>query len=216
MNLKTTFRLIFLFAGMTILLTSCAQARPAQPENLGVAVRSINYSGKEVVLMVIDPKDRKRGSGGDALNPYSSGGTICCFSIPAEWHPGLQVIVKYNFYPDPVWREQLVDVPPYPQGIAGEIWLAMHEDGRAEAVVSHVDPTRAEWPGKIKGYPVPSKEYVSKWRSEKLSSEKRMLKKLETGLNTEAKDWSSKDIDSLKSSIADTKERIRLLEESQP
>lgn len=216
MNLKTTFRLILLFAGVSTLLAGCAHAQSAPPKSLGVAVRSINYSGKEVVLMVSDPKDRKRGGGGDALNPYSSGGTICCFSIPAEWHPGLQVIVKYNFYPDPVWHEQLVDVPPYPQGIAGELWLAMHEDGRAEAVVSHVDPTRSEWPGKTKGYPIPSKEYVSKRRSEKLSAEKSMLKKLENGLKTEAKDWPSKDVDSLKSTIADTKERIRLLEESQP
>src|SRR5476649_850618 len=99
MNLKTTFRLDLLFTGMSALLAGCAHAQPTPPKNLGVAVRSINYSGKEVMLMVIDPKDKKNGSGGDALNPYSTGGTICCFSIPAEWHPGLQAIVKDNLYP---------------------------------------------------------------------------------------------------------------------
>ncbi|WP_158569015.1 MULTISPECIES: DUF3304 domain-containing protein [unclassified Duganella] len=216
MNLKSAVRVVLLIAGMTALLAGCAHTQPAAPQSVGVAVRSVNYSGKEVVLMAIDPQDKHNGGGGDALNPYSSGGTICCFAIPAEWHPGLQVIVKYNFYPDPAWLEQLVDVPPYPEGIAGEIWLAMHEDGRAEAVVSSFDPTRPEWPGKIKGYPIPSKDYLSKRRSEMLKFEKSMLAKFEKGLATEAKDWPTNDVESLKSAIANTKESIRLLEENQP
>ncbi|WP_043481186.1 DUF3304 domain-containing protein [Janthinobacterium sp. HH01] len=216
MNLKATFRLIFLFAGVSTLLAGCGHAQPAPPKNLGVAVRSINYSGKEVVLMVIDPKDKKNGGGGDALNPYSTGGTICCYSIPAEWHPGLQAIVKYNLYPDPTWHEQLVDIPPYPEGIAGEIWLAMHEDGRAEAVVSHFDPTRPEWPGRVKGRPVQSVEYALKARAGRLNTQKGILAKLEKGLATEADSWSKEEIDRLKAAIADTKERIRLLQEQKP
>ena len=216
MNLKTTFRLVLLFARVSALLAGCAHAQPAQPKNLGVAVRSINYSGKEVVLTVIDPKDRKNGGGGDALNPYSTGGTICCYSIPAEWRPGLQVIVKYNFYPDTVWHEQLVDIPPYPEGIAGEIWLAMHEDGRAEAVVSHFDPTRPEWPGRVKGRPLASKEYALKLRADRLEYQRGILETMERGLKKDADNLSKEQIDDFKSAIENTKNKIRKMEEELP
>ncbi|WP_071658885.1 DUF3304 domain-containing protein [Duganella sp. HH101] len=216
MNLKTTFRLVLLFAGVSTLLAGCAHAQPAPPKNLGVAVRSINYSGKEVVLMVIDPKDKKNGGGGDALNPYSTGGTICCYSIPAEWHPGLQVIVKYNLYPDPTWHEQLVDIPPYPEGIAGEIWLAMHEDGRAEAVVSHFDPSRPEWPGRVKGRPVQSESYALKLKNDRLDNQKGMLAAMEAGLKYDTGRMTAQEIEELKEAIENTRKRIQRMEEQRP
>ncbi|RFP14173.1 DUF3304 domain-containing protein [Duganella sp. BJB488] len=213
MNLKTTFHLALLFTGMSTLLAGCAHAPPAGPRNVGAAVRSINYSGKEVSLIVIDPNNKNNSGGGDALNPYSSGGTICCFAIPAEWHPGLQVIVKYNFYPDPIWREQLVDVPPYPEGIAGGIWLAMHEDGRAEAVVSKFDPTRPEWPGRVKGEPVESEAYALKVRNDRLTTQKKMLSAMEAGLKYDTAKLNEQEIEELKEAIENTKRRIQRMEE---
>ncbi|RFP14174.1 DUF3304 domain-containing protein [Duganella sp. BJB488] len=156
--------------------------------------------------------NKNNSGGGDALNPYSSGGTICCFAIPAKWHPGLQVIVKYNFYPDPAWLEQLVDVPPYPEGIAGGIWLAMHEDGRAEAVVSNFDPARPEWPGRVKGGPVQSVEYALKVRRNRLANENGILKTMEKGLVDGTK-RTPEQIERLRSSIQYIKDRIRQLEE---
>ncbi|RFP24054.1 MULTISPECIES: hypothetical protein [unclassified Duganella] len=59
MNLKTTFCIVFLFAGMTALLAGCAHTQSAPPKDLGVAVYSINYSGKEVSLIVVDPNNMK-------------------------------------------------------------------------------------------------------------------------------------------------------------
>lgn len=176
-------------------------------------MHAINYSGKEVVLIAKDPKDKNNSGGGDVLNPYGMGGTICCFGIPVEWHPGLQVIVKYNFYPDKTWHEQLVDVPPYPEGIAGNMWLAMHEDGKAEAVVSHFGPTRPEWPGRVKGEPVASKEYAQKVSDKQLNTQKAMLKKMEDGLAADSGKRTTAEIDLLKSAIVNTRERIRMLEE---
>ncbi|MQA39593.1 DUF3304 domain-containing protein [Rugamonas aquatica] len=216
MNLKATFRLIVLFAGVSTLLAGCAHAQPAPPKNLGVAVRSINYSGKEVVLMAIDPQDKRNGGGGDALNPYSTGGTICCYSIPAEWHPGLQAIVKYNLYPDPTWHEQLVDIPPYPEGIAGEIWLAMHEDGRAEAVVSHFDPSRPEWPGRVQGHPVQSESYALKLKNDRLNNQKGMLAAMEAGLKYDTGKMTAQEIEELKEAIENTRKRIQRMEEQRP
>ncbi|NGZ85332.1 DUF3304 domain-containing protein [Duganella aceris] len=216
MNLKNTLRFVFLCTGLTSLLASCAPVGVGKPKELSAAVRSINYSGKEVVLMVVDPTNKDNGGGGDVLNPYSSGGTICCFGIPAEWRPGLQVIVKYTVYPDTIWHEQLVDVPPYAQGIAGDLWLAMHEDGRAEAVVSNFGPTRPEWPGRVKGRPVQSEGYAAKLKSDRLHTQKAILEKMEKGLAADTGSRTKEELDRLKSAIENTKQKIRLLEEQQP
>lgn len=215
MNLKNTLRLACLIFGMTSLLASCAPAQPSKPQRVGASVHALNYGGKEVVLIVKDPKDKNNSGGGDALNPYGMGGTICCFGIPATWHPGLQVIVKYSFYPDETWHEQLVDVPPYPEGIAGNIWLAMHEDGKAEAVVSHFGPTRPEWPGRIKGPPVASKEYAQKVSNDQLANKKGMLNVMEKGL-VDGRERTKEQIDRMKSAIEYTKEQIRQMEAEQP
>lgn len=215
-TLRNTFRTGGLVVCMATLLVSCASAQSEKPKSVGVGVRSINYAGKEVELIVVDPLNKSNSSGGDALNPYGMGGTICCFSIPAEWHSGYQVIVKYSFYPDRTWHEQLVDVPPYPQGIAGEIWLAMHVDGRAEAVVSNFDPSRSEWPGRVKGPPVPSESYIEKVRADRLNTQKGMLAAMEKGLKDGTDELSPEQIDRLKKAIENTKKRIQLMEENMP
>jgi hypothetical protein len=178
-------------------------------------VRSINYSEKEVALSVVDPLNRSNHGGGDSLNPYSMGGTICCFAVPSEWHAGYQVIVEYNFYPDPAWHTQLVDVPPYPGGVAGDIWLTMHEDGRVEAIVSSFGPTRPEWPGRVKGLPVQSPEYTQKIRNKWLKNKKGILEKMEQGL-LDGTERSPEQVARLKSSIEHTREQIRQMEEAKP
>ncbi|MYN41255.1 DUF3304 domain-containing protein [Duganella sp. FT109W] len=206
---------IFLAVSMVALLASCASVQMAKPKSLGASVRSINYSGKEVALSVVDPLNRSNHGGGDSLNPYSMGGTICCFGIPPEWHPGYQVIVEYNFYPDQTWHKQLLDVPPYPEGIAGDIWLTMHEDGRAEAVVSNFGPTRPEWPGRVKALPVQSAEYTEIIKNKWLANQKGILKKMEDGL-LDGTERSPEQVARLKSSIEHTKEQIRQMEEAMP
>ncbi|QJD93557.1 DUF3304 domain-containing protein [Duganella dendranthematis] len=210
------FRYNLLAVCITILLASCASVQTAKPKSLGASVRSINYSGKEVALSVVDPLNRLNHGGGDSLNPYSMGGTICCFGIPPEWHPGYQVIVEYNLYPDQTWHKQLVDVPPYPEGIAGDIWLTMHEDGRAEAVVSNFGPTRPEWPGRVKGSPVPSESYIAKVRADRLNTQKGMLAAMEQALKNEAAKADPEEVEELKKAIEDTKKRIRLMQENTP
>lgn len=213
---KHTLRAVGSVVCAATLLASCASAQPEKPKSLGAAVRSINYSGKEVELTVADPLDKSNRSGGDALNPYSSGGTICCFRIPAEWRPGYQVIVRYSFFPDETWHEQLVDVPPYAEGIAGDIWLAMHEDGRAEAVVSNLGPGRAEWPGRVKGRPIATEEYMEKKRRKFLDTQKGLLQGMEEALKGDTSDLNPDQVDLLKEAIESTRKRIQLMEKSKP
>lgn len=197
------------------LLASCASAEPKKPEGLGASIRAINYSSKEVELTVMDPLDKSNRGGGDALNPYGMGGTICCFRIPAKWHSGYQVIVKYSFYPEETWHEQVVDVPPYAEGIAGDIWLAMHDDGRAEVVVSKFGPTRTEWLGRVKGRPVRSAEYVDKLKNDQLATKRGMLQTMERGLD-DGTARSPERTKRLKASINLLKEEIHQMEMAQP
>lgn len=159
-------------ASFVLLLAACASPKTTKEERSGATVRSLNYSAKEIFSISVErPGEPDSGAGGDALNPYSSGGMICCFGVPSVWRPDLKVVVKYKFYPEKEYRTSMASIPPYPDGKASQIWLIVHEDESAEAVVSHYGPSREEWPGKVKGYPVPSKAYRLKLWEEKLQRE---------------------------------------------
>jgi hypothetical protein len=155
-------------ASIAMLVACASPIGSPKNDNVGIGIHSLNYSAREVAYIAVEkPGEPNGGGGGDALNPYSGGGTICCFSIPEKWHPDLKVVIKYNFYPESEYRKQVVNVPPYGGGKPGDIWLIVHADESVEAVVSDFSPTREEWPGKVKGYPVPSREYRLKiWERE--------------------------------------------------
>ncbi|CDG84949.1 hypothetical protein GJA_4341 [Janthinobacterium agaricidamnosum NBRC 102515 = DSM 9628] len=180
-------------------------------------IQSLNYSSREVGYIAVEnPGNTNSGGGGDALNPYSGGGTICCFEVPEKWHPDLQVVVAYQFYPDPTMHRETVTIPPYPKGEAGDIWLIVYEDSSVGAVVSKYGPSLPEWPGKIKGYPVPSKEYRMKLRQEKIKREKDWLHAMERGLQGDTSDLSTMELERLKSAIESKKKTIQYLEGRNP
>jgi hypothetical protein len=204
-----------LIAAMMVLTTACASPiEKAKDGTVGVGIKSLNYSGKEVAYIAVEkPDDPNSGGGGDALNPYSSGGTICCFSIPKKWQSDLKVVVKYQFYPEKEYRKKLVSVPPYAAGEPGDIWLIVYSDDSVEAVVSDYLPTRPEWPGKIKGYPIASREYRLKRWEEKLQMEKAELIKMEKSDNIKR---TPEELQDLKDAIEITKKNIERLERNKP
>lgn len=198
-------------------VAACAAPSKTKPEDglTGVSIQSLNYSAKEIEIIGVEqPGNPRNDGGGDALNPYSSGGTICCFAVPSKWHPDLKVIVEYKFYGEKEYRRSLVNVPPYPEGKVGSIWLMVHEDESAEAVVSHYGPTRPEWPGKVKGYPVPSREYRLILWVERVRREKAELAAFEMALKR--KDLSQEEITTLKKEIEYSHEMIKRLEGDKP
>ncbi|HJV75986.1 MAG TPA: DUF3304 domain-containing protein [Noviherbaspirillum sp.] len=179
-NAVSTLLLGIGLAGMALLLSACATTKSKTEERSGATIRSLNYSSREIFSISAErPGEPNSGGGGDALNPYSSGGAICCFSVPSVWRPDIKVVVRYRFYPEPEYRQALVTLPPYPDGKASQIWLIVHEDETAEAVVSHYGPSREEWPGKVKGYPVPSREYRLKLWERKMEQEQEALNRFQ-------------------------------------
>lgn len=197
------------------LLTACSTPATKKDDRTGVSIRALNYSAREVAMIAVEePGDRNSGGGGDALNPYSSGGSICCFALPPKWHPDLKVVVAYQLYPETAYRRVLVNVPPYAEGKLGAIWLIVNEDESAEVVVSEFGPSREEWPGKVKGYPVPSQDYRLKLWREELQREKDDKAAFERDLRREGITASQRK--SYQEAIDDINKNIHRIERNRP
>ncbi len=180
---------------------------------MAASIQALNYSSHEVNYIAVEkPGDTNSGGGGDSIRPYGQGGSICCFSVPEKWHADLKVVVVYQLSEDPTFHSETVSVPPYPDGKGGDIWLIVYEDGSVGAVASYYGPSRPEWPGKIKGYPVPTKEYRDERRKQKLKSEKATLVTLEKVLLRDFNILSAEDIKETQEIIKYQKKVIQSLE----
>lgn len=147
------------------LLTACAKGGVA-----GVNIHGVNYTDREFSYRVEDPTNPKNHGGGEMVDAYSAGGTLCCYELPRQWRPGLQIEVHTIRWKDKVDddvrvpREEIreahrVEVPEY-KGKPGELWVLLQADGRVAVVSSDLQPDHPEWPGAIKGWPVPSLEFM--------------------------------------------------------
>ncbi|MCA1861059.1 DUF3304 domain-containing protein [Janthinobacterium sp. HSC-3S05] len=180
---------------------------------MAASIQALNYSSREVDYIAVEnPGNTNSGGGGDSIRPYGQGGSICCFSVPEKWHADLKVVVVYQLSPDPTFHRETVSVPQYPDGKSGDIWLIVYEDGSVGAVVSHYGPSRPEWPGKIKGYPVPTKEYRDERRKQKLKREKASLLTLERGLLLRGKSLPDEKVKEIQEIIEFQKKVIQSLE----
>ena len=133
-----------------------------------VSLHGVNYSDRVFSYSVKDPLAKgKSGAGGELIDPFGAGGTMCCVTVPMTWRPGLKLQVDTTYWldkrPDGVLPEiketRLVDVPPYVDGKPGELWVLRAADGGVSVVSSDFQPDHPKWPGKTRGWPVPSLEY---------------------------------------------------------
>jgi hypothetical protein len=198
--------------GIGLVLATCAAAAHA------VGIETLNYTARDLNYIAVEaPDDPSNRGGGDGATPFSSGGHVCCFDIPDQWHPGLQVVVLYQLEPERKgYRRQLVDVPPYAGGEVGDIWLIVHADESVEAVVSNYAPSRPEWPGRVKGYPVPTREYRLKRWEIKLEREKIGLAGMEKARSGDIHDLTPEQLTRLDDAIKHTREMIKRMEANKP
>ena len=171
------------------MLSACAD------KDVPVSIHGVNYSGEVFSYVIVDPKNEANRGGGELIDPYAAGGTLCCYDLPRRWRSGIQVRVDATHWlprkadgslPE-VQQTQLLEVPAYADGKPGELWVLRDADGKLSIVTSDYQPDHASWPGKIKGWPVPSLEYRrEKWdvhiaqASSDLASAERYLKELTT------------------------------------
>ncbi|MEH6434571.1 DUF3304 domain-containing protein [Massilia sp. DD77] len=136
-------------------------------DSVSVSIHGVNYTADAFRYVVVDPKDPKNSGGGEFIEPFGAGGIMCCYSLPKQWRPGIQIQVRSTHWlPEkpngelPEVKEVFtVDVPRYADGKAGELWVIRTAEGKIDVVSSDLQPNHPKWPGKVKGWPVPSIEY---------------------------------------------------------
>ena len=178
-----------LLLGLLLALAGCA-SQQAEP-TVGVGVTSVNYTDQDYpASLLVDPLTNQ-AAGGEPADAYSAGGDMCCYSLPTKWHAGIQIKVrlmlpslgktyKERAYEADRWIEQLVEVPPYPNGRPGTLWTVIYPGPKLEVLSSVYDPSNANWPGRIKGWPVPSLEYRRKLWDRTVDETKTTLSILES------------------------------------
>jgi hypothetical protein len=132
-----------------------------------VSVHGVNYTADEFSYLLIDPDQPDSSSAGEHIDPFAAGGTTCCYVLPKQWKPGIKVKIQtIHWLPEDrdgnlpeVKEEHVVDVPAYVDGKPGELWVLRQSDGSVGLVSSDYQPDHDKWPGKVKGWPIPSLEY---------------------------------------------------------
>lgn len=150
------YRLSTMLAAAT-LLAACSIS-PNSDSKIGVDISGVNYSDMPITYIVSDPND-KASVGAEPLDPFAAGGSMCCFRLPATWQPGIKVKVEILDTNRNPFKEEIVDLPPYVDGKPGRIWAVLYQDGSVEVLSSEYGPPNTKWPGKVKGWPVPTVEY---------------------------------------------------------
>lgn len=167
LELSTLRQWLCLLASCVPLLGGCSDLAGTD----AVSVSAINYSGRDLNGYLFEDPDNGKVAGGPGLNPYEGGGTMCCFSLPRKWHKRIKVKLRYDWWAGSSnvrdYQYVTVELPPYPTNEPGMLWALLYEDGSVEVIASAVDPGHPKWPGKIKHWPVPSREYKLKiWKEE--------------------------------------------------
>ncbi len=151
---------------LTCLLVS-ATTLGCTDSTVAVDVHGVNYGGNEFFYSIIDPVTQRPGGVGEHLAPYSGGGITCCFTLPKKWRPGIKVqLFTRHWLPQAadgslprIDKNETVEVPPYVDDKPGELWIIRSAEGGISVVSSNYEPSHPKWPGKVRGWPVPSIEY---------------------------------------------------------
>ncbi|MBW3508137.1 DUF3304 domain-containing protein [Janthinobacterium sp. NKUCC06_STL] len=126
-----------IYLGTALLLSGCAfkarQVEEAGPSPTATAqVGIVNHTGKYIYSASVD------GAGGGNMARWGAGGAnICCTSIPRVWHPGMNVLVRWNMpegHTD-VIKEKMVEIEKYDR--PGDIYMHFFENDEVRVVVSN-------------------------------------------------------------------------------
>ena len=134
---------------------------------VAVGVHGVNYSNETFSFSLVDPETEKPSGAGEMVDRFSAGGTVCCYSLPEKWRPGIKVQIDSRHWlkkdaagrlPEIV-EKHIVEVPAYVDDEPGDLWVLRRQDGTYAVVSSQYRPDHEKWPDRIKGWPVPSQEY---------------------------------------------------------
>ncbi|MBE2167853.1 MULTISPECIES: DUF3304 domain-containing protein [unclassified Cobetia] len=187
---------LVLSLGILFSLTACGQ----EPDTVELNITGADYAGTGIrAFRVRNPDVPDAYGDGGSMAPYGGGGIRCCYQVPKQWHEGLTAEIEV-YYPlkgkngdemveDLKKREAAgnvtetfnVSVPKYQTPAAGTLWVQFMPDKGIKVVVSDLSPDHEDYPGDVKGWPVPSDEY----RRQKINQE---IKFLESSKNNQQED----------------------------
>jgi hypothetical protein len=158
-----SFRIVALLLSLaSVALLAACEERP-----MNVNLHGVNYSGQTFSYAVADPATPDKLAGGELIDPFGAGGTTCCAALPKVWRSGIKLQVHTKYWTEDratgkiseFDNDAVVDVPPYVDGKPGELWVLREADGGVNVISSDFQPDHPKWPGKVKGWPVPSLAY---------------------------------------------------------
>jgi hypothetical protein len=209
---------ILLLISSALLLSACSALGQ---QKMGVALTAINYTEDDYdAVGIAMPDDIKTFEAMDRVSAYGGSGTMCCVALPEKWQPGMKMVVltqagtKAKTYKEWAYEKipvipHDVDVPRY--ATPARVWIQIMSPDKVLVTVSNYSPENPNWPGEIKGGPIPSMEYRRKvWlRDYKIMTND--LRALEQGVkeNPEKQKLYSRNIEYLK-------EKIKLMELKKP
>ena len=173
-----------LFSTFVLLLCGCSargeSGASRSGDRVSVSIHGVTYTADPFEFSVVDPRDEKNNGGGEHIGPYAAGGIVCCFKLPAKWSPGTVIEVESRHWVSTgngeeisaIEKKHAVELPAYANGKAGELWVLRRSDGGIDIVSSDLQPDHPQWPGNIKGWPVPSREFMlERWELERKLAE---------------------------------------------
>lgn len=174
-----------------VLLAGCSSLGAGQ--QLGATLTAVNYTDWPFdwvgVARVAEPE---KAMAADRVTAFGASGQMCCVSLPAKWQPGMELVVQTQDgtrakNSDEWDKEKIptinhrVAVPRYDSSDVGTVWVQLLPGGKVELVVSRYAPTHAQWPGKVKGWPVPTVEFRRKIWDRDHGEYMRRVKRFEEG-----------------------------------
>jgi hypothetical protein len=156
---------------IAVVLTSAPLFVACEKPNIPVNVHGVNYGDGAFTYVVADPITPANSAGGELIDSYSAGGTMCCYDLPRKWRPGIKLSIDVTHHVGKLADHTLhdvpgteqIEIPRYPDDKPGEIWVLRTADGKLDAVLSDFQPDHPKWPGKVKGWPIPSLEFQRRW-----------------------------------------------------
>lgn len=206
---------LVLSLGILFSLTACGQ----ESDTVELNITGADYAGTGIRAFRVKNPDVPDAYGdGGSMAPYGGGGIRCCYQVPKQWHEGLTAEIEV-YYPlkgkngdemsadltkreatDNVTETFNVPVPKYQAPAEGTLWVQFMPDKKIKVVVSDLSPDHEDFPGDVKGWPVPSDEY-------RISLIDRDIKLAEDDLQfsiNRLKEWTNEPTDEALKSLWDT------------
>jgi hypothetical protein len=95
---------------VAVVLSSASLLVACEKPNIPVNVHGVNYGDDAFTYVVTDPINSANAAGGELIDSYSAGGTMCCYDLPRKWKPGMKLSINVTHHIGKLADNSLHDV----------------------------------------------------------------------------------------------------------